>query len=240
MNSLTQIFGGALAYGVSFASSKFESWRIFFLAIGAMTIVIGAIVGVLLPDSPVKAKRFTDAEKVAALLRVKDNQSGTQNKRLKKDQILETFKDSRVWLICLCTMLTSIPNGGISNFNSILLTTFGYTPQQALLMSMPNGAIGGIFVIFIGWLSDKLRNRTTVMLICALPTILSAGLMIGLDPKGHPMNKAGLLGASFLTGVFGVCRDCKYAAKCTLTMSRLPSWSSFHSMPPILAAIPRK
>ena len=27
-----------------------------------------------LPDSPVKAKRFTDAEKVAALLRVKDNQ----------------------------------------------------------------------------------------------------------------------------------------------------------------------
>ncbi|KAK4986705.1 hypothetical protein LTR50_005150 [Elasticomyces elasticus] len=73
-NSLTQIFGGALAYGVSFAKSSFASWRIFYLAIGVMTVIMGAVVAVMLPDSPVKAKRFTDAEKVAALMRVKDNQ----------------------------------------------------------------------------------------------------------------------------------------------------------------------
>ena len=73
-NSLTAIFGGFLAYGVSFAYTKFASWRIFFVAIGAMTMIIGALVCVFLPDSPVKAKRFTDAEKVAALMRVKDNQ----------------------------------------------------------------------------------------------------------------------------------------------------------------------
>jgi len=203
MNSLTQIFGGALAYGVSFSKAKFASWRIFFLAIGVMTIIIGAMVGMLLPDSPVKAKRFTDAEKVAALLRTKDNQSGTQNKQLKKDQIIETFKDPRVWLVGVCTLLSSIPNGGLSNFNSILLTTFGYTSREALIMSMPAGAVGVVCVLFVGWLSDKLHDRTSVMLVCTLPTILGAGLMIGLDPGGHPQNKAGLLAASFLTGTFG-------------------------------------
>ena len=41
------------------------------------------------------------------------------------------------------------------------------------------------------------------MMICIFPTILGAGLMIGLDPKGIPKNKAGLLAASFLTGTFG-------------------------------------
>lgn len=41
------------------------------------------------------------------------------------------------------------------------------------------------------------------MLICTLPTILGAALMIGLDPNGIPHNKAGLLAASFLTGTFG-------------------------------------
>jgi ACS family allantoate permease-like MFS transporter len=41
------------------------------------------------------------------------------------------------------------------------------------------------------------------MLIAIIPTILSAGLMIGLDPNGVPMNKAGLLAASFLSGTFG-------------------------------------
>ncbi|KAI9668069.1 MAG: hypothetical protein M1821_000889 [Bathelium mastoideum] len=202
-NSGTQIVGGALAYGVSFAHRKFASWRIFFVAVGAATVLVGFLVALLLPDSPVKAKRFTDAEKVAALLRVKDNQSGTQNAHLKRDQIFQTFKDVRIWLVCLCTMLGSIPNGGISNFSSILLTTFGYTSQEALVMSMPAGAIGVVFVLLSGWLSDRWKDRSSVMLICIIPTILSAALMIGLDPNGVPQNKAGLLAASFLSGTFG-------------------------------------
>ena len=73
-NSLTQIFGGFLAYGVSFAKTRFASWRIFYIAIGVLTMVMGLLVCLFLPDSPVKARRFTDAEKVAVLLRVKDNQ----------------------------------------------------------------------------------------------------------------------------------------------------------------------
>ena len=73
-NSLTQIFGGLVAYGVSFTHGKFASWRIFYIVIGAMTMVVGLVVCIFLPDSPVKARRFTDAEKVAALLRVKENQ----------------------------------------------------------------------------------------------------------------------------------------------------------------------
>jgi len=202
-NSLTQIVGGAVAYGASFAKGSFASWRIFYIAIGALTVVCGALVASLLPDSPVKAKRFTDAEKVAALLRVKSNQSGTQNAHLKTGQIWETFKDVRVWLVCLCTMLSSIPNGGLSNFSSVLLTTFGYTSQQALIMSMPAGAIGAVVVLLSGYLSDKWGDRSLVMFICIIPTILSGALMIGLDPNGVPQNKAGLLAASFLSGTFG-------------------------------------
>jgi nitrate/nitrite transporter NarK len=100
-------------------------------------------------------------------------------------------------------MLSSIPNGGISNFSSILLTTFGYTSRQALILAAPGGAIGVVFVLGVGYLSDRWRDRSSVMLICILPTILGAGLMIGLDPNGVPKNKAGLLAASFMTGTFG-------------------------------------
>ena len=178
-NSLTQIVGGAVAYGASFTNGGLASWRVFYIAIGALTVVCGALIAVFLPNSPVKAKRFTDAEKVAALLRVKDNQSGTQNSHFKKEQVWQTFRDSRVWLICLSTILSSIPNGGISNFSSILLTTFGYTSQQALIMSMPAGAIGVVFVLLSGWLSDKWHDRSLVMFICIIPTILAGILMIG-------------------------------------------------------------
>ncbi|MDI1490023.1 MAG: hypothetical protein OHK93_001222 [Ramalina farinacea] len=202
-NSLTQVFGGFVAYGVTFTNGRFASWRIFYIAIGALTMVVGALVAIYLPDSPVKARRFTDAEKVATLLRVKENQSGTQNAHVKKEQVLESFKDIRIWLVMLATMLSSIPNGGISNFSSILLTTFGYTSQQALILNTPSGAIGVVVVLSVGYLSDKWNDRTLVMLISILPTILAAALMIGLDPNGVPKNKAGLLAGSFLSGTFG-------------------------------------
>ncbi|KAB2576883.1 Major facilitator superfamily [Lasiodiplodia theobromae] len=205
-NSITKIFGGLVAYGISWAegSTSFATWRIFFLAIGALTIAVGILVCVFLPDSPVKAKRFSDAEKVAALMRVKENQSGTQNKHVKKDQIIEAFCDLRVWLIFLSVMLSSIPNGGISNFNNILLTTFGYTDQQALILDAPNGAIGIVFVLGAGYLSDRWNDRSTVMLLCLIPTILAAALMYGfVDAAGTPHNKPALLAASFLSGTFG-------------------------------------
>ncbi|KAI9728916.1 MAG: hypothetical protein M1828_000001 [Chrysothrix sp. TS-e1954] len=202
-NSLTQIFGGCVAYGVSFTHNNFASWRIFYIAIGALTMIVGLMVVIFLPDSVTRAQRFTDAEKVAALLRVKDNQSGTQNRKVKGKQILEALRDMRIWLICLCTLLSSIPNGGISNFSSILLTTFGYTSQQALILFAPSGAVGVVFVLLTGYLSDKWHDRSSVMLICILPTILAAALMIGLDPNGVPQNKAGLLAASYLSGTFG-------------------------------------
>ena len=79
----------------------------------------------------------------------------------------------------------------------------GYTSQEALIYNTPTGAIGAICVLLVGFLSDKWHDRSLVMLIAILPTILGAGLMIGLDPNGVPQNKAGLLAASFLTGTFG-------------------------------------
>jgi len=183
-NSLTSIVGGLIAYGVDAAHTKFANWRIFYLAIGAATMVAGVFVMLYLPDSPVKAKRFTDAEKVAVLLRTKDNQSGTQNAHLKRDQVWEAFKDVRVWIVFLAVLLSSIPNGGISNFSSILLTTFGYTSRQALILGVPGGAVGAVMVLLSGWLSDKLNDRSTVMLLCIIPTIIGAAMMIALDPNG--------------------------------------------------------
>ncbi|KAI1612656.1 MFS transporter [Exophiala viscosa] len=202
-NSITQIFGSGIAYGASFTKGKFASWRIFFLIIGLMTILFGGLVATFLPDSPVKAMRFTDAEKVAALLRVKENQSGTQNAKIKKEQVIESLKDVRVWLVFLSVLLTSIPNGGLSNFSSILLTTFGYSSQQALILGMPGGAVGIFIVLLSGYLSDKWNDRSLVMLICLIPTIIAAGLMYGLDPTGVPHNKGALLFASYLSGTFG-------------------------------------
>lgn len=91
----------------------------------------------------------------------------------------------------------------MSNFSSILLTTFGYSSQQALILNMPSGAVGIFIVLLSGYLSDRWNDRSLVMLICLIPTIVAAGLMYGLDPDGIPKSKGALLFASYLSGTFG-------------------------------------
>ncbi|ODQ55408.1 MFS general substrate transporter [Saitoella complicata NRRL Y-17804] len=202
MNSLTSIVGGFVAYGVTFTHSHFASWRIFYLALGLFTVACGVLVFIFLPDSPVRAsgRRFSDREKRAALLRIADNQSGTQNKKLKVYQMKEALVDVKTWLIFISVMLTSIPNGALSNFNSIIIKSFGFTSQQTLILGTPAGLVGIVFVLGCGWLSDRLNDRSLVMLIFLIPTILGAALMVGLQ---HLHNKAGLLAANYLTGTFG-------------------------------------
>jgi hypothetical protein len=59
-----------------------------------------------LPDSPVNAKMLTKEERIAALERVRNDQGGTENRKFKKEQVMEAVLDVRTWLVVLTTMLS--------------------------------------------------------------------------------------------------------------------------------------
>ncbi|KIJ20182.1 hypothetical protein PAXINDRAFT_174659 [Paxillus involutus ATCC 200175] len=209
MNGLTSVFGGFVAYGISFYDGKhIPTYKIVYLLLGALAIVVGIVVLIWLPDSPVHAHMLTREDRIAVLVRVRNDQGGTENKTIKKEQIKEALTDVRTWLIVFSTVLTSIPNGALSNFSNIIIKTFGYTSKQTLILSTPGGIIGAAMVIFCGWYSDKKGERTTPIVIALVPTIVGAAIMIGLNGAGH---KGALLFASYLTGTFGSALSTIYA-----------------------------
>lgn len=61
-----------------------------------------------MPDSPANALLLTREERIAAIERIRDEQSGTENKRLKKEQVVEALLDVRTWLIVLATLLSAL------------------------------------------------------------------------------------------------------------------------------------
>lgn len=106
-NGLTQVFGGFVAYGVSFYDGKvIAPYKIIYILLGGLAILVGVVVLLWLPDSPVHARILTKEERIAAIERVRENQSGTANRHWKKDQILEAVLDIRTWLIVLTTLLS--------------------------------------------------------------------------------------------------------------------------------------
>jgi len=209
MNGLTSVFGGFVAYGISFdTNTSFKPYRILYLLLGALAIVVGIAVLLWMPDSPVYAKMLTREERIAALERVRDDQVGTENRRFKRQQVYEAFADVRTWLIVLTMFLTSIPNGGLSNFSAIIVKSFGYTTRQTLILGAPGGIIGALSTLGMGYFADKTRSRMMPIVVSIIPTLVGAAMLIGLNGSGQ---KGALLFATYIIGFYGSSLAIVYA-----------------------------
>ena len=137
-NGFANVLGGLVAYGVAKGSfGKHEaiaSWKILFLVWGLVTIIVGTCFLLFMPDNPFGA-RFLDAhEKRLIVERTRMNQQGIGNKRFKWYQFKEALTDPQTWAFVLFALFWDIPNGGVSNFFSQLIVSFGFTPTEVVLV----------------------------------------------------------------------------------------------------------
>lgn len=156
-----------------------------YLILGTLAVVNGILVVLFLPDSPTTAHFLSEDERIAALERVRLDQGGTHNKHIKKYQIVEAFKDIRTWIMFILLMCTGVPNGGNSAFSNIITKSFGWTSRQSLLLDMPRAAIGGVAVVAVGWLSDRINDRMTLILIFTIPTLIGMIIMTTMQYSGQ-------------------------------------------------------
>lgn len=87
------------------------------------------------------ARFLTEKEKVLAIERIRVNQQGVGNKHFKLYQFKEAMTDPMVWAFVFYSLVADIPNGGISNFFSQLIVSFGFSNEQSLLLGTPGGAV---------------------------------------------------------------------------------------------------
>lgn len=171
---------------------------------GGLAYIVGAAVLLWLPDSVATSKFLSEREKIVALERVRDNQTGTRNKQIKRYQVIEAVTDPKTWLLLLLTALSSIPNGGLASFSSLLIKGFGYTSRETLLLQIGRGAIAALTTITVCQISDRLRTRMLPILIAVIPTVIGAGLMVGFGGGGDSAaNKAGSLAGIFMVSRLG-------------------------------------
>lgn len=107
-----QIIGGIVSYAFQQVKHpSFSGWKIMFIVLGLVTVVIGFVTFFLLPDTPMQARFLSEPEKVMLLNHVAINQTGIRNKHYKISQALEVLRDIQLWLMVLLTILVSLPTG---------------------------------------------------------------------------------------------------------------------------------
>ncbi|KAL8279637.1 hypothetical protein RQP46_007950 [Phenoliferia psychrophenolica] len=207
MNGVTSIIGGLMAYGVTFyKGTAVAHWRIMYFLLGGLAYVVAICVLIWLPDSPATASFLTEREKLVAIERVRDNQSGTVNKHFKKPQAIEALKDVKTWLLVLLSLLSSVPNGALASFNSILIKSFGYDSRLTLLLNVPQGFIAAITTLTMCYWADRTQSRMLPVLGAVLPAILGAAVIVGFSggsTADHAKHKGVLLFGIMIIQTYG-------------------------------------
>lgn len=168
--------GGLLGYGIGHIRSSIPSWRFEFIIVGGLCICWGVVIVIFMPDNPVQAKFLSEHQKRITVIRLRDNQTGIENKELKVYQVWEAFKDPKLYLFYLLGTVCNLPNGGISNFGTLIVRGIFKNKLLAAVMQAPYGAFIALSIGLCVWLNDRFpnNNRCKFVLLFLCPNIAGA------------------------------------------------------------------
>lgn len=168
-------------------------------------MVLGLLFLCLIPDNQLNAWWLSLQDRILAIQRVRINQQGIGNKRFKLYQFKEALVDPLTWVFFIFAVAADITNGGLTNFSSQLIVSFGFTAEQSLLYGTPAGAVEVIVVVTWGLMSQRWGNR--VLFSIGGPVISLVGIILVVAAPLE-MKIARLIGCyltlAFVTGFVAV------------------------------------
>lgn len=191
-----QIIGGLISFAAQHAppTLSFAGWRIMFVSVGVANILVSILCLTFLPSTMESAPFLLPAERTFISHRLAADRAGTGPKIFSWRGALAAFSDLQSWLLALLTLLTTTPSGVITTYSSILIKNFGYTAREAALLNTPSGLVSIAATLLTTYSIVRGWQRTAVIALILLPTLLGAALMSFLPSS----NQAGLLAGIYL------------------------------------------
>ncbi|KAL1859772.1 hypothetical protein VTK73DRAFT_7449 [Phialemonium thermophilum] len=168
--------GGLIGYGIGNIRGALQSWRYEFLIVGAMCTFWAVVLLLLVPNSPATYRGFSHDERLLMIARMRQNQTGVEQRHINWRQVREAYLDYKTWLFFLLGFVGNIPNGGISNFSTLVIKGLGFNTLQTTLLGIPQGALVVIWIALGAVCNQYMpkNSRTLVSALFMLPTIAGA------------------------------------------------------------------
>ncbi|CAI7597046.1 unnamed protein product [Penicillium pancosmium] len=198
MNGIQNIIGGLLAFAFSFvpSNSPVKSWEGLFMTYGIITVIWATFVFFWMPDSPMRAKCWSEEDKQLMVERVRQNQTGLQNRIFRKEQVWDALKDPQLYAFAVIQMVSAMPSGGIGAYVNIIINSFGFSTWESQLLTMVVGAVVAIAMITSAYLDRRFGNTIIIMISSVIPSIIGVSILIGVPFS--PDKRVGMLIAYWL------------------------------------------
>lgn len=213
------IIGGLISFGFQHYHGKtFTSWQIMFLVVGLVTVAFGVLTYVYLPDNVTNAWFLKKEEKIQVVEHIRSNQTGLENKKIKKHHLKELFlHDKLTWPMLMITACSQISTGSIGNFSVTITKTFGFDNYETALLQLPIGAITAIIILVTTQMISRFGNFTLITTSMYVPAIIGCIVMITL-PLSHRIGNLFALyllysGSCVITNIY-IWNSCNTSGYC--------------------------
>jgi hypothetical protein len=176
---MQQIVGGLLSYAFSQirhpsylanpGTAPIRSWQAIFICYGLISFFWGVWVIFRLPDSPMRAKCYSEADKKLMVERVRSNQTGLQNKKFRAYQFKEALLDPQTYCYMGIQILTTIPTSGLGAFYNIIIKGLGFTVLQTQLLAMVLGVVIIATLLGSSWMVKRTQQNLLTMALFMIP-----------------------------------------------------------------------
>lgn len=169
--TLAGAFGGLLASAIGKMDGVrgYRGWRWIFILEGLLTIVASFFLFFLLPNFPEESKWLTEDERtfVKARLQVEQGKSA-RDRKMSLSDVGRVFKDPKIIIGGFMYFGLIVPAYGYAYFSPQIIQSYGYSPIQTQLHSVPPWAAAFGFSMLIAWCSDRTKHRFafTIFPIC--------------------------------------------------------------------------
>ncbi|ORY10119.1 major facilitator superfamily domain-containing protein [Clohesyomyces aquaticus] len=209
---MATMIGGLIAFGCVDGQTKHDtaisSWKILALITGLVSIAYGICMWFFMAPSAVEARFFSEAEKMQAVKRLRDNHQGAGSRQYKRYQAIEAFLDIGTWMYVVFVLSSQIPAAGLVLLQSILIKNLGFTTKATLLLNIPQGFISTLCNLGFGILADWTKQRSGSAIAAGIFSLFWAALSIGLGNVAPFYKKYGQLVAYFFMS--GSCSTVRF------------------------------
>jgi MFS transporter, ACS family, allantoate permease len=183
-----------------------------FIIFGVFTILLGISLWWILPDSPMTCSWLNERERIVAVRRVQENQTGIKNRQHKPYQVREAFLDPKVWILAFGVFFQNMTNTLQNSFNGLIIKGLGYNTYQAVLLTMPASAVVLVVVLIVTWFlgsSWGQGKRCFAIMVCYLPGLISTVILYAVPVRDNTIGV--LLFAVYFLNIISTCPPIMYS-----------------------------
>lgn len=195
---LSTLISAPIVYGFGRVHSHhLFRYQVVYLFFGLLTIVIGLTTYFWAHDSPGEARYLTPEDRLKAVDRLKANQQGIVSHKFQWKQVFEAWTEPKYYLYMIMVIAVNAGASVSSVFGAIILQNLaGFTPDEAVLLNMPFGALQFISILGASYLAYRFKRKSPFLLGLVTIVIIGVALMVALPKtKAH---KSGLLAGYYL------------------------------------------